>query len=463
MLDHDTIKKVLKKTLSKGGDYADIFIEFRKANSIHLEDNKVEKIITGIDAGVGIRLISKGSTSFAYSNDPSKDALMGLADILSGQVRGAQESLLQCDMKVLRPMVDFPIEIFPDDVPTIDKIKLVKDSERISRSYDNRIRQVSINYRDTCQKVIIGNSDGVIVEDERVYTTFVIHVIASEEGKIQTGYESSGGLVGFELFKNNLVEELSLKASKRAVMMLSARRAPGGRMPVVISSEAGGTMIHEAVGHGLEADLVGEGLSVYSDKIGSEIASPLITVVDDPTLMNKRGSYRFDDEGTPSQRTVLIERGILKNYMYDRLTALKAGVTSTGNGRRESYQHRPIPRMSNTYILPGRSSPDEIIRSTHRGLFVKKMGGGQVNTVTGEFVFEVQEGYLIENGLIAEPVREATLIGNGPDILRSIDMVGSDLGFSIGTCGKDSQGVPVSDGMPTIRIPDIVVGGEVSQ
>lgn len=463
MLDHDTIKKVLRKTLSKGGDYADIFIEFRKANSIHLEDNKVEKIITGIDAGVGIRLISKGSTSFAYSNDLSKDALMGLADILSGQVGGAQKSILQYDMRVLRPMVDFPIEIFPEDVPMIDKIKLVKDSERISRSYDNRIRQVSINYRDVCQKVIIGNSDGVIVEDERVYTTFVIHVIASEEGKIQTGYESSGGLVGFELFKNNLVEELSLKASKRAVMMLSARRAPGGRMPVVISSEAGGTMIHEAVGHGLEADLVVEGLSVYSDKIGSEIASPLITVVDDPTLMNKRGSYRFDDEGTPSQRTVLIERGILKNYMYDRLTALKAGVTSTGNGRRESYQHRPIPRMSNTYILPGRSSPDEIIRSTHRGLFVKKMGGGQVNTVTGEFVFEVQEGYLIENGLIAEPVREATLIGNGPDILRSIDMVGSDLGFSIGTCGKDSQGVPVSDGMPTIRIPDIVVGGEVSQ
>lgn len=463
MLDHDTIKKVLRKTLSKGGDYADIFIEFRKANSVHLEDNKVEKIITGIDAGVGIRLISKGSTSFAYSNDLSKDALMGLADILSGQVGGAQESILQYDMRVLRPMVDFPIEIFPEDVPMIDKIKLVKDSERISRSYDNRIRQVSINYRDICQKVIIGNSDGVIVEDERVYTTFVIHVIASEEGKIQTGYESSGGLVGFELFKNNLVEELSLKASKRAVMMLSARRAPGGRMPVVISSEAGGTMIHEAVGHGLEADLVVEGLSVYSDKIGSEIASPLITVVDDPTLMNKRGSYRFDDEGTPSQRTVLIERGILKNYMYDRLTALKAGVTSTGNGRRESYQHRPIPRMSNTYILPGRSSPDEIIRSTHRGLFVKKMGGGQVNTVTGEFVFEVQEGYLIENGLIAEPVREATLIGNGPDILRSIDMVGSDLGFSIGTCGKDSQGVPVSDGMPTIRIPDIVVGGEVSQ
>ncbi|MFN3396492.1 MAG: TldD/PmbA family protein, partial [Thermodesulfovibrionales bacterium] len=253
----------------------------------------------------------------------------------------------------------------------------------------------------------------------------------------------------------------SLKATKRALMMLSARRAPGGRMPVVISSEAGGTMIHEAVGHGLEADLVNEGLSVYSGKIGLEIASPLITVIDDPTLINRRGSYRFDDEGTPSQKTILIEKGVLKNYMYDRLTALKAGVKSTGNGRRESYQHRPIPRMSNTYIAPGETSPDDIIKATHKGLFVKKMGGGQVNTVTGEFVFEVQEGYLIENGKIGEPVREATLIGNGPDVLKSIDMVGSDLGFSIGTCGKDSQGVPVSDGMPTVRIPDIVVGGEV--
>jgi TldD protein len=460
MIEHSLIEKILKKTLSRGGDYADIFIEFRKVNSVHLEDGRVEKIISGIDAGAGIRLISKGCTAYAYSNDLSEKALIGLAETLC---KGFDEDVgeITIDLRVTRPTIDFPIIMPPDSVPMIEKVRLVRDADRISRAIDDRIRQVSVSYRDSSQRVIIGTSDGRIAEDERIYTTAVIHVIASDEGIIQTGYESAGGLVGFELFKDNLIEEISLSAAKRAVMMLRARRAPGGRMPVVISSEAGGTMIHEAVGHGLEADLVGEGLSVYSGKLGSDIASPLITVIDDPTLMNKRGSYRFDDEGTPSQKTILIEKGILKNYLYDRLTAHKAGVKSTGNGRRESYQSRPIPRMSNTYIASGESSPESIIRATPRGLFVKKMGGGQVNTVTGEFVFEVQEGYLIENGNIGEPVREATLIGNGPEVLKSIDMVGSDLGFSIGTCGKDSQGVPVSDGMPTVRIPDLVVGGEV--
>ncbi|VAX29821.1 TldD protein, part of TldE/TldD proteolytic complex, partial [hydrothermal vent metagenome] len=241
-----------------------------------------------------------------------------------------------------------------------------------------------------------------------------------------------------------------------------ARRAPAGRMPVVIASEAGGTMIHEAIGHGLEADLAGQGLSVYSEKLGQNVASSLITVVDDATLPNRRGSFRFDDEATPSQRTVLVDRGVLVAYMYDRLNALKEGKRSTGNGRRESYQHRPIPRMSNTFIAPGSDSPEEIIRSVQQGLLVKKMGGGQVNTVTGDFVFEVQEGYIIKDGLVGEPVRGATLTGNGPQILKSMDMVASDLGFAIGTCGKDAQGVPVSDAMPTVRIPEIVVGGEVT-
>lgn len=460
MLDQEIIRRVLKKALSGGGDYADMFVEFRKINSIHLEDGKIEKITSGIDTGAGIRLISKGSTAFAYSNDLSEKALVDLAETLCRGLKGSKTDIT-LDLRRSRPEIDFPILIHPDSTPMMDKVRLVKEADKVSRSFDKRIKQVSVSYRDSLQKILIGNSEGIIAEDERIYTTAVIHVIVSDGGKIQTGYESAGGLIGFELFRNNLMEEISLKASRRAVMMLTARRAPGGRMPVVISSEAGGTMIHEAVGHGLEADLVGEGLSVYAGRIGSAIASPLITVIDDPTLMNMRGSYRFDDEGVPSQRTILIEKGILKNYMYDRLTAFKAGVSSTGNGRRESYQHRPIPRMSNTYIAPGESSPEEIIKSTHKGLFVKKMGGGQVNTVTGEFVFEVQEGYLIENGHVGEPVREATLIGNGPDVLKSIDMVGSDLGFSIGTCGKDSQGVPVSDGMPTVRIPDLVVGGEV--
>jgi TldD protein len=243
--------------------------------------------------------------------------------------------------------------------------------------------------------------------------------------------------------------------------MLGARRAPGGNMPVVLSSEAGGTMIHEAVGHGLEADLALQNLSVYSGKIGEKVASSIITVLDDGTIPYKRGSGFFDEEGSPTEKTVLVEKGVLKGYMYDRLSAMKAGAKSTGNGRRESYHFRPIPRMTNTMIAPGLSDPKEIVKSLDKGLYVKKMGGGQVNTVNGDFVFEVTEGYLIENGEVGEPVRGATLTGNGPEVLNKIDMVATDLGYGIGTCGKDGQGVPVGDAQPTLRIPEIVVGGDV--
>ncbi|GAB4414556.1 MAG: TldD/PmbA family protein [Thermodesulfovibrionales bacterium] len=459
MLDAELFFRILKKTMSNGGEYADIFLENRRALTIQLEGNKIEKVVAGVDSGVGIRLISGDKTAYAFSNDLSEDSLIELADTMSKTFRGAAADLT-LDMRKRRPEVDFIIKMFPEDVPMSEKITLVKTANHVARSFDSRIKQVSAIYRDSTQSVQIATSDGIIAEDKRVYTTAIIQVIASDAGVIQTGYETAGGIIGFELFDETSMEELSLKASKRAVMMLQARRAPGGRMPVVISSEAGGTLIHEAIGHGLEADLAQQGLSIYSNKLGREVASPVITVIDDATIANKRGSYRFDDEGTPSRRNVLVDKGTLTGYMYDRLTAMRDGVKSTGNGRRESYQHRPIPRMTNTFISPGDSSPEDVIKSVPEGLFVRKMGGGQVNTVTGDFVFEVQEGYMIKNGEIGEPVREATLTGNGEEVLRSIDMVASDLGFSIGTCGKDSQGVPVSDGMPTIRIPEIVVGGE---
>jgi TldD protein len=339
---------------------------------------------------------------------------------------------------------------------------MVKRANRVARSFDARIRQVTVTYRENCQEVLIANSEGSLSEDSRNYLTAMVQVVASDGDVIQTGYEPVGGLAGMELFETEPLEVAAEKAARRAVMMLSARKAPAGRMPVVLSSEAGGTMIHEAIGHGLEADLAQSGLSVYSGKTGQQIAAPAITVVDDATLPGRRGSFSFDDEGTEAQRTVLVDRGILKTYLYDRLTAMKDGTRSTGNGRRESYRHRPIPRMTNTMIVPGATRPGEILRSTPKGLFVRKMGGGQVNTVNGDFVFEVSEGYLIENGRIGEPVRGATLVGNGPAILMSIDLVGSDLGFSIGTCGKDGQGSPVSDAQPTLRIPEITVGGEVA-
>ncbi|MDY6852604.1 MAG: TldD/PmbA family protein, partial [Thermodesulfobacteriota bacterium] len=284
-------------------------------------------------------------------------------------------------------------------------------------------------------------------------------VVATDDSGLQVGYEPVGGALGFELFDENSPEQTARTAAARAVLMLEADEAPAGPMPVVLSSEAGGTMIHEAVGHGLEADLAGEGLSVYSGQLGELVASPLITVLDDATLPYRRGSFAIDDEGAPAQKTVLVQDGVLKGYMHDRRSALKAGVSSTGNGRRESYRHRPVVRMTNTLIAPGRTDPAKILSSTPKGLFVRKMGGGQVNTVNGDFVFEVSEGYLIENGRIGRPVRGATLTGSGPEVLRQIDLVGSDLGFGIGTCGKDGQGVPVADAQPTLRLPEIIIGG----
>jgi TldD protein len=449
---------LLRKALSRGGEYADVFVENRRQTSLVLEDGRLEKIISGSEAGAGIRLVFRGRTFYAYSNDLGETALMQAAREVSRAAAGDGGTVVM-DLRVRKPSIDLSIGLSPEEVPMERKIEVVRTADRVARDFDRRIRQVLAIYRDFFQKVSIATSDGYLAEDERIYTTAVAQVIAASGDVIQTGYEPVGGLVGFELFDENDIAEVSLKAARRAVVMLDARKAPGGRMPVVISSAAGGTMIHEAIGHGLEADLSQQGLSVFSGKKGAQVASACVTVIDDATLLGKRGSFRFDDEGTPARRTLLVKEGILKGFLYDRLSAMKDGAASTGNGRRESYQHRPIPRMTNTFIAPGETPPDRIVQSLDRGLLVAKMGGGQVNTVTGDFVFDVQEGYLIEKGKTGEPVRGATLTGNGPEVLKAIDMVGSDLGFSIGTCGKDSQGVPVSDAMPTVRIPEMVVGG----
>ncbi|MFA5353299.1 MAG: TldD/PmbA family protein [Thermodesulfovibrionales bacterium] len=463
MIDDAILAGLLKRVLLRGGEYADIFVEHRGSTAIQLEDDTIEKVLTGMNAGVGVRLICNGKTAYGFTNDFSLASLHALADTVSKAFTGGTESGKEpvFDMKRLKPLVTFPVRRDPSGIHVSDKVAIVKKGNEAARKFDPRISQVGVIYRDTLQRVKIFTSDGTIAEEERFYTMGMVQVVAREGETIQTGYEPVGGLIGYELFDENPMEVVGAKAAERAILMLRAGRAPGGRMPVVISSEAGGTMIHEAIGHGLEADLAQQGLSVYSGKKGQQVASSVITVLDDATIPYKRGSFSFDDEGSPSQRNVLVKDGILVNYMYDRLTAMKDGVSSTGNGRRESYDSKPIPRMTNTFIAPGTVDPAEVVRSVDKGLLVRKMGGGQVNTVTGDFVFEVQEGYLIENGEVGEPVRGATLIGSGPEVLNSIDMVGTDLGFSIGTCGKDSQGVPVSDAMPTLRIPEIVVGGEV--
>jgi TldD protein len=458
----EILSSLLKRALSDGGDYADIFVEQTRPLAIQLEDDKIEKLMSGLDAGIGIRVIFGDKSAYAYSNDFSKESLFNIADAVSRAVKeDGPGSECVYDLTKARPSVDFKIKLYPSDILIKEKIQLVDAANRAARGVSSYIKQVMIMYRDSIQNVCIATSDGTIAEDERIHTLGIAHVVASDGNILQTAYESAGGLMGYELFEEDPFEELALTAARRAIAMLSARKAPGGRMPVVISAEAGGTMIHEAVGHGLEADLTQQGLSVYAGKIGQKIASPLVTIIDDSTLQNKRGSFRFDDEGIVSQKTVLVDKGIMQGYMHSRLTARKEGTSSTGNGRRQSYKYRPIPRMTNTFIESGSDDPGRIVSSVEKGFLVKKMGGGQVNTVTGEFVFEVSEGYLIEKGVTGELVRGATLIGNGPEILESIDMVGNDKGFAIGTCGKDAQGAPVSDAMPTVRIPEMVVGGEV--
>lgn len=454
--------EILKAALKKGGEFADIYIEDTFNTSIVCEENRIEKVVTGRDRGAGVRVIAGFKTYYAYTNDLTEKGLLEVAGVVANGVKeGKEAGDISLKRKELAP--GFDIKRAPVKAGLSEKVALVNRANETAWKTDKRIKQVKVVYGDGFRRVSIINSFGQWSDEERTGLLFLCNAVSKEGDVIQTGYEPLGGIMGLEVFDETPPESIAETAVRRAIMMLGARRAPGGKMGVVLSSEAGGTMIHEAVGHGLEADLALQNLSVYSGKMGEKVASPLITVLDDSTIPYKRGSFFFDDEGTPSQKSVLVENGILKSYMHDRLSSMKAGVKSTGNGRRESYHHRPIPRMTNTMIAPGKDDPASIVRSLDKGLFVKKMGGGQVNTVNGDFVFEVSEGYLIEKGKIGEPVRGATLTGNGPEVLTNIDMVGRDLGFSIGTCGKDGQGVPVSDAQPTLRIPEIVVGGEAGK
>jgi len=452
------LEKIFGTVLKHGGAFADLYHESSQSHSIVCDDDKIEKVMTGADAGVGLRAISDFKTSYAYGNRCSEKDILALAVDLASAAKGGSPGPV-AKAYPLKPRVNLPVSLPPEGISTAKKVAVVREANAAARGIDPRVRQVKVVYSDKHQKLAMANSQGLVVEEDRTYTLLAVQVVAAEKDLIQTGYEPVGGLMGFELFDAVDPVQVAETAARRAIQALEAREAPRGLMPVILSSEAGGTMIHEAVGHGLEADLALEGLSVYSNRIGEAVASPLVTVLDDATLTQKRGSYGYDDEGVAAEKTILIEKGILKGYLCDRLYAMKFKGMSTGNGRRQSYKHHPIVRMSNTMIAPGDEDPDAILRNTPKGVLVKKMGGGQVNTVNGDFVFEVTEGYLIRNGQVGDPIRGATLTGNGPQVLESIDRVGNDLGFAIGTCGKDGQGVPVGDAQPTLRIPEIVVGG----
>jgi len=460
MMDHMLLAEILDEALKKGGNFAEIYIEEKVSTSVYCEDDRIEKINSGRERGAGIRVLAKGRTSYVYTNDLSREGLLKAARV-AGHAARSQQAGTHGPISLQSKPGPEPVRYLrlPENVLFDEKIEHVLAANRAARELGTDIKQVTVAVGDNHKSVLIANSDGEIVEDDRVRVRFVVSAVAERNGVIQTGYESAGGVAGWELLDQISPVDMARRAGELAIKMLDARPAPVGRMPVVMSSEAGGTMVHEACGHGLEADLVQKGLSVYRNKLGQQVAASIVSVIDDATIPGKFGSLRFDDEGTPGQRTVLIDKGHLVGYLYDRLTAAKDQVKSTGNGRRESYQHKPIPRMTNTFIAPGEDDPEEIIRSTSRGLLVKKMGGGQVNTTNGDFVFEVQEGYLIENGKIGAAVRGATLTGNGPEVLASIDRVGRDLGYAIGTCGKDGQGVPVADAQPTIRIKELTVGG----
>lgn len=458
MLKDLNLTTILKKALRNGGDYSELYFENTHTTQIIAEEGRIEKAVGGLDRGIGLRVLFGGKTAYAYTTELNQKGLEDLAWAVATAVRdGPNDKAINVSDKA--PQFIQTIKDPPSKHPMTEKVALVERADKTAWQMGQAIKQVKVIYGDMDKKIQIANSLGEFVEDDRTYSLFMVHVVAIDGEIMQTGYHPEGGLVGLEFLEEHPPEEIAEKAAKQALLMLQARKAPGGTMTVVISSEAGGTMIHEAVGHGLEADLACEGLSVFHKKLGQKIAADIVTVIDDATIPQKRGSFSFDDEGVHAERSILIENGVLKNYMFDRRYALQEGVPSTGNGRRETFRSRPICRMSNTIIAPGKDDPEETIRTAEKGLFVRKMGGGQVNTVTGNFVFEVMEGYLIDKGKIGEPVRGAVLTGNGPEVIKSVDRVCNDLGFSLGTCGKDSQGVPVGDAQPTIRIPELVVGG----
>ncbi|MFP5319798.1 MAG: TldD/PmbA family protein [Acidimicrobiia bacterium] len=459
MLEETVVARVLAEALRSGGDFAELFVEDRCSSSARLDDGRVEELTSGRDRGAGIRVVRGETTGFAHTSDLTETGLRTAAAAAGSAARGGGEGVREVEVARRRPERPSPAQVLPEDVPKATKVDLLKRAEDAARSLDGAIRQVAVTYGDGRRRILVANSDGLLAGDDQVRTRLGVSVVASSEGVLQTGYETAGGTVGFEIYDRVPVEDVARTAARRAVDLLKARPAPSGTLPVVLKRGAGGVLFHEACGHGLESDLVGKDASVFRDKVGTQVASPLVTLVDDGTYGQEWGTYSVDDEGHEARRNTLIHEGELTDYMWDFLRARKEGRESSGNGRRQSYQHLPMVRMTNTYVLAGEEDPEEIIRQTPYGIYCVQLGGGQVNTATGDFVFGMTEAYLIENGEVTVPLRAANLIGNGPDVLRSIDAMGDDFETWAGTCGKDGQGVPVSSGQATLRVTGMTVGG----
>jgi TldD protein len=459
LVDPAVIERVLADALRTGGDFAEVFVEDRRTAAARLDDGRVEEFTSGRDRGAGIRVVRGDTTGFAHTADLTERGLREAAAAAAAAARGGGGGVRTVALTPSAPPRPHDVEVLPETVPKARKVELLLRADDAARSEGAAIRQVSASYADSRRRILVANSDGLLAADDQVRTRLLVQCVAVGDTGMQTGFEGPGRTVGFELYDEVPVEETARTAARRAIQMLRARPAPSGKLPVVLRRGAGGVLFHEACGHGLEADLVGRDASVFRGRLGEQVASPLVTLVDDGTFAREWGTYAIDDEGAPARRNVLIERGVLTDYMWDLLRARKEGRPQSGNGRRQSYQHLPMVRMTNTYVLAGADDPEEIIRQTPRGIYCVQLGGGQVNTATGDFVFGMTEAYMIEDGEVTEPVRAANLIGNGPEVLRLIDAVGNDFDTWSGTCGKDGQSVPVSSGQPTLRVAAITVGG----
>lgn len=458
MLEQGLVQEVLAEALVAGGDLAELFVEDRSSTALKLEDSNVEDVASGKDAGAGIRLISGERSSYAYTNLLTSD---GLASAVRAARAGlaAGDPVAPADLRRIQPGTSNPVRIAPADVDASDKVAALRAADEAARSAGPEVRQVVATYMEVRQRVLIANSDGVLAEDDRTRLRFAVKVIAGRDGQIQTGFEAPGHSGGFELLDERPAAELGSKAAQKAIRLLDARPSPAGEFPVVLAPGSGGVLIHEACGHGLEADTLVKDASVYANRNGERFGKDIVTIVDDGSDGGAWGAYGVDDEGTPSQRTVLFDQGVLVGHLSDLRSAKKIGHPSTGNGRRQSYAHLPIVRMSNTYLLPGPDDEKDILASVERGVYAATFSGGEVNPATGNFVFGMSEAYMIEKGELTYPIRGANLTGNGPHVLQVIDAVAADFDRKEGVCGKDGQHAPVTNGMSTVLLGRMTIGG----
>lgn len=459
MLSKELVREIIGTVLKHGGDFAEVFVEKRYTNSFEMKNGDLENASSGNSFGVGIRGFLNTQAVYAYTNDLSRESLLNTAKRVGealGEIKIRDLTLNLTDRTFENKHV---VLLYPEDISKKKKVAVMKSAYSSAKNYSNLISQVVVRYWEYNQNILVANSEGIWAEDNRVRTRLMISAVAEHNGVMETGFYGPGAGMGFEFFDRIDVEEAAKIAARTAVKMVKADPAPAGKFPVVIANEFGGVIFHEAVGHALEATSVAKGASVFAGKLGQKVAAECVSAVDDGTIPNGWGSSNIDDEGTPTRRNLLIEKGVLKGYMIDKLGGRRMNMEPTGSARRQDYTFAPTSRMTNTFILPGDSYPEEIIANTEYGIYAKRMGGGSVNPATGEFNFAINEGYLIENGKITKPVRGATLIGKGYEIIQKIDMVGNDVARGQGMCGSISGAIPADVGQPTIRVSEIIVGG----